>query len=49
MRYAEKLTVQEHYFAKTGVYLDREDNEIFYKCSKMRHLLDFSKLKPFEN
>lgn len=38
----DNQTIAEHYFAKTGVYLNRRDNEYLFKCSKERCLLDFS-------
>ncbi|CDW74385.1 cre-dcr-1 protein [Stylonychia lemnae] len=47
--YGENLTLQEHYFAKTGIYLDKKENQIFFKCSKMRHFLDYSQQKTPED
>eukprot|EP00347_Sterkiella_histriomuscorum_P010525 403375951 len=44
-QYGEFLSVQEHYFAKTGIYLHKKENQIFFKCSKQRHFLDFSQQK----
>ena len=38
----ENQTLAEHFFAKTGVYLTKKDNEYLFKCSKERCLLDFS-------
>jgi hypothetical protein len=38
----ENQTIAEHYFSKSGVYLERRDNPYMFKCSKERCLLDFS-------